>query len=159
MGFWNSNLRKAKKAHTCEYCGKTISVGESYFRETGVFEGDFNDYCLCYRCHEVLPYFKAELSYELGNFFDDLCESELTCCPNCDKYNSHNHHFSSDRSSLTMECIECGKVFTIDLSLEAITKFFTTPPDCSICKNRHLCQNYPCFCINYNRFRPEVPVR
>ena len=43
MSFWNSTTHIARKLHRCEYCGKQIGVGEQYSRETGVYDGEFND--------------------------------------------------------------------------------------------------------------------
>ena len=50
MSFWNSRTRIARIPHRCEYCGKQIEVGEQYSRETGVYDGEFNDYSMCSRC-------------------------------------------------------------------------------------------------------------
>lgn len=63
MSFWNSIERKARKEHSCIYCGKTIEKGETYSRESGTFEGEFNDYCLCLRCVWLINSFETDNEY------------------------------------------------------------------------------------------------
>jgi len=121
MSFWKSREHKARKVHKCLYCGRTIEVGEIYDRETGVFEGDFNDYCLCLRCLFLVDKYERN-GDELGNFYDTLLEQYLMPCPSCDSINLRTHNFSKDKMSCECECGSCGEKWTADLSIEGIKK-------------------------------------
>ena len=129
MSFWESRTHRARKKHHCEYCGKVIEVGETYSRETGMYEGDFNDYCLCMRCRNVISYFKYDCSYELGEFADDLFNTDFLECPKCHRNNSRTYDFSQDMSSIKLECDNCDNVYIVDLSEQAIEKFFKRSKD------------------------------
>ena len=77
MSFWNSRHLTAKKEHKCIYCGKKILIGERYHRETGTFEGDFNDYCLCELCKPVV------MKYDEGEELSSLFQNSVIECPKC----------------------------------------------------------------------------
>ena len=124
MSFWRSRNHRAKKRHRCEYCGKIIEAGELYSRETGVYEWDFNDYCLCLRCVSIIPYFKDKYSFELGNFVDDVFNSDLLECPKCHGNNSREYYFAPDMQNIKLECDICGNTYVVDLSKQAIKKHF-----------------------------------
>ncbi len=126
MSFWKSIERKAKKKHYCAYCGKTIKPGEVYSRETGIYEGQFDDYCLCVRCREALTYFKDTSfgDYELGHFVNDLFESDMLECPQCHRCNHRDYEFSEDMDSINLQCDECEHYYIVDLSLDSIVAHF-----------------------------------
>lgn len=124
MSFWNSTTHIARKLHRCEYCGKQIGAGEQYSRETGVYDGEFNDYCMCRRCREVWTYLSGEYSDELGCLFDDLVNSDVLRCPKCGSVDLSEYDFSDDMLSVGCECDRCGHNYTVDLSAEAIKKHF-----------------------------------
>ena len=123
MEFWKSKKRKARKPHNCEYCGAGIKVGETYFRESGMAFGDFDDYCLCERCKSVLPYF-AEGRDELGEFYDDLFNTDICECPKCGSIIHYDYEFADNMKKIDLECDECGHCYTVDLSAEAIKAYF-----------------------------------
>lgn len=124
MSFWNSRYRKARKEHRCEYCGKKIKIGETYSRETGIYEGDFNDYAMCARCRAIWHDMTSSWSDELGEFRDDLFENDLVMCPACGSVNRQDYDFAEDMQSVTCECLDCGREYTVDLSAEAILAVF-----------------------------------
>lgn len=117
MSFWKSRQYKSKKQHRCEYCDKTIEVGEEYSRETGTFEGDFQDFCLCFRCDFVID--KFENDEYLGDFYETVFENFLDC-PACGDCNLREHEFSADKMSCECECDHCDEKWTADLSIEGI---------------------------------------
>lgn len=123
MEFWNSRRHKARKKHCCEYCGAVIEVGETYSRETGKAEGEFQDYCLCERCKSVLPYF-TENRDELGEFVDDLWNSDICECPKCGSIYHRDYEFTDNMKAIDLECDKCGHCYTVDLSAEAISAYF-----------------------------------
>lgn len=108
------------------YCGKKIAKGECYSRETGIYGGDFNDYCLCERCRNVIVLFKEPIEYELGSFFDDLENTGILDCPKCKTSNMRNHTMSSDRMSIEVECRKCDCKHVVDLSENNISNYFRT---------------------------------
>ena len=47
---WKSSQPKARKAHRCEYCNRTILPGEVYSRSEGLWDGVFQTLKLCTEC-------------------------------------------------------------------------------------------------------------
>lgn len=45
---------KARKEHTCDFCGKKIVKGEEYRRSTHVYEGQIYDWHGCDRCKKYV---------------------------------------------------------------------------------------------------------
>lgn len=117
MSFWKSKKHKAKKQHRCEYCGRYIQIGEEYDRETGTFEGDFQDYCLCFRCLFIID--KLENDEYLGDFYDMVFDNFLDC-PACGKHNLIAYEFTDDRMSCECECDCCREKWIVDLSIDGI---------------------------------------
>jgi DNA-directed RNA polymerase subunit RPC12/RpoP len=124
MSFWNSRTRIARIPHRCEYCGKQIEVGEQYSRETGVYDGEFNDYSMCSRCKGAWTYLSGESCGELGNLFDDVMETDILHCPICGGFNLREYDFADDMLSVECQCDKCDHKYMVDLSEEAIKKHF-----------------------------------
>lgn len=123
MEFWESRKHKARKNHCCEYCGAGIKVGETYFRETGKAWGEFSDYCLCERCKSVLGYFTEDRD-ELGEFYEDLFNTDICECPECGSIFHYDYEFADNMKKIDLECDKCGHCYTVDLSAEAIIAYF-----------------------------------
>ena len=45
--------RRAKKAHKCGECGRTIEPGETYESVSGIYDGSFDTYKTCLQCCSV----------------------------------------------------------------------------------------------------------
>lgn len=118
MSFWNSIKRKARKEHKCIYCSKTIEKGETYSRETGTFEEDFYDYCLCLRCAWLIGIF-ADEEY-LADINETLFENDLIVCPYCSSTNLREYDISKDKMLMDCECDNCDEKWVADLSIEGI---------------------------------------
>nr|MDD3417570.1 hypothetical protein [Lachnospiraceae bacterium] len=121
MSFWNSRKHKARKEHKCQYCGKKILIGETYNRETGIYESEFNDYCLCERCRWVLTNIDNE-SDELGDFYDAIFEFDLVSCPSCGSINLREYDMSDDMQTMECECDKCDTKWIADLSIDGLKK-------------------------------------
>ena len=48
--FGSTSTRRARKAHQCEECLRTILEGETYERHAGVWEGSFFTFISCGHC-------------------------------------------------------------------------------------------------------------
>lgn len=121
MSFWNSQwIEKARKPHTCLYCGRTIQPGERYSYECGTYEDEFQHYNLCERCRYLCE--KYEHDDTLGEFADTLWENDLLICPSCGSINLSGHEFSDDMMSCQCECDECGEKWTSDLTIEGLKR-------------------------------------
>lgn len=129
MNFWNSrHVTKTKKEHRCIYCRCKIKTGSSCWHETGTYDGDFNDYRICERCHHLFTDYRQEFipDNEIGDFFiDDLQNTDILDCPKCGKQNFREYDFSSDCLSISIECDNCDHKYTVDLSIEGIDKYFS----------------------------------
>jgi hypothetical protein len=119
VSFWKSIKRKARKKHNCEYCSKEIKKGEKYSRETGTFEGDFNDYCLCLRCTWFLDTFRTESEY-LQDLYSELFEEDLISCCECGSYRVDIQDISEDKQVLSCRCRKCSTEWEQDISLESL---------------------------------------
>lgn len=120
MSFWKSVEHKAQKKHCCELCHKAIQVGEKYSRQTGVVEGDFQDYCLCLRCLWLL---KQHPGREvIGDIWELLSDYDYISCPNCGAYNYEIEEVDEDIENLTFSCGKCGNWWLENLSLEELKK-------------------------------------
>ena len=119
MSFWNSvYVNKSRKEHFCIYCETNIAKGNSCWHETGIFEGDFNDYYLCGRCKELInsgyPWY--ENGEGLGTLFDNLVNSDIVICPDCKSYNYSYVEHIFDPEAYVFECKNCKKIYKIYLS-------------------------------------------
>jgi hypothetical protein len=124
MGFWNStHVKHSRKKRLCEYCDEMIGIGDSYFRETGVFNGDFNDYAFCERCKSVWTeyVFGEESEFSRGDFNNYFLPAhpELRRCPSC---GSTDTDFKGQTGKWldAYICCECEARFDVNLSFEAI---------------------------------------
>jgi hypothetical protein len=75
----NRAIRKARKAHECSMCGRTIEPGESYDWSSNVYDGDFYVWKQCAHCDAMvrilnLHYWAAFPDEGLGP--DDVGEFE-----------------------------------------------------------------------------------
>lgn len=119
MSFWNSIKRKARKEHSCIYCRKTIAKGEEYSRETGTFEGDFNDYCLCLRCAWLIDTFETDNEY-LADIWETLFNNDLIPCPSCGSNNLREYDMIENKQEMECECDKCNEKWVADLSIEGL---------------------------------------
>jgi hypothetical protein len=122
--FWNSTLiRISRQVHKCEHCYGKIDKGQSYYRETGKYEGEFCDYALCLRCKKLLNSGNENWTDEdeLGEFHEKFMDSEFSKCPSCRITNISKSFYSENMLSAHFIC-ECGKEYTVDLSAENLLK-------------------------------------
>lgn len=54
MECYTKSFPKARKNHTCEYCGQIINAGEQYSIEQGKWEGEFFTRKLHLHCEKIL---------------------------------------------------------------------------------------------------------
>ena len=119
MSFWKESfIKSARKEHTCVYCNKDIKVGDTYIRETGIFEGDFNDYCLCPRCQYLVN--KYDSGEVLSCLYDTLVENDYIVCPACGSINFKDFKVCEDKNSVYGECRDCGDKFATMITLDAL---------------------------------------
>lgn len=57
LEFYTDEYPKARKPHTCEFCGRTIERGERYAKQTGKCDGEFFSRSLCQTCDKILNAF------------------------------------------------------------------------------------------------------
>jgi len=123
MSFWESKkIKKTRKLHRCEYCGALIPIGSTCNNEVGTYEGDFYNYHLCERCVSFMDIYRDKTESELGDFSDELANTDLLDCPVCNKCNHREYDFKDNKQSISLECDDCGHKWIVDLSLEAIDK-------------------------------------
>ena len=126
MSFWNSTLiKKSRTIHRCEYCHAKIGSGQSYYRETGKLNDEFNDYALCLRCRALLISNVSSWNDdndELGNFDEAFTESGFIKCPECGCTDLLDETYSENMLSVELTCEGCEKIYTVDLSADNLLK-------------------------------------
>lgn len=124
MSFWKeTHIKKSRSKHRCEYCCGVIFPGKSYFRETGVYYGDFNDYCICERCRTALDFFNFDENLDhLASFYDELLNSDILDCLNCGRNSLREYEFTDNATFCNCECDNCGKMYIVDLSKQKFEK-------------------------------------
>ena len=124
MSFWNSRtVSKTRKQYRCELCRAKIEIGTSCQHESGIFEGEFQDYRLCHRCHALLLHgdpWLDEWDNTIGDFADCLFGGDYCRCPKCNQLSWREYDFSDDMMSVTMECDNCDHFYTVDLSADTL---------------------------------------
>lgn len=69
MNFASTKTVRARKAHSCEECGRTIHPAETYHRTAGSYEGDFFTNVACGHCSVFRRYIdRADSNYCEGYF-------------------------------------------------------------------------------------------
>ena len=65
--------RKARKAHKCEECNRSIDAGETYYYGTGMYDGDFSTHKICRHCWVACEWLNANCSGFLHNtVYEDI---------------------------------------------------------------------------------------
>jgi len=121
MSFWNSRHLKARKQHICIYCNKAILPGETYWRETGTFDGDFNDYCLDEVCKVAVHKF-VENGEELGNLFESLTAQGIVECPDCKSDYVSFKRRENGTHKYHCTCNRCDREWEIEITEEMINE-------------------------------------
>ena len=86
-------IRKARKAHTCDLCSKGIHPGETYrysFNKDGGTAYPFSTHLQCWKIATALwEWFDPDEGISEGHFEDDLREyCWRFVCPHCQKWSS-----------------------------------------------------------------------
>ena len=80
MELISSKITKARKEHACDYCGKTIKVGEEYDYAKCVSEGYLYVWKACLQCLEFIDKFKIEGDDGIGpDYIQDAVNNEFSC--------------------------------------------------------------------------------
>ncbi len=58
---YTAKVVKARKAHTCEECGRNIEPGENYERASGIWEDEPHTYKTCRQCLALREYVEAHI--------------------------------------------------------------------------------------------------
>jgi hypothetical protein len=72
----------ARVAHTCHCCPETIRPGDIHFRASWVYEGRYDSFRRCARCHLLyLELVKLHRKHDIRDEFGDLMgvDPELNC--------------------------------------------------------------------------------
>ena len=82
--FKEEQIKAARFKHRCDLCGTFIAAGESYFRQSGKFEGEFFNSVLHERCKEVVGKYCRDCSDDGGwdsdDVYDWIRDDECTEC-------------------------------------------------------------------------------
>jgi len=71
--FFNADLVKARKPHTCCACRNMIAPGETYERSAGKFDGYFHSYRTCLTCVRIRTEFAGPMGPELrGHVYESF---------------------------------------------------------------------------------------
>ena len=76
--FYQSEMRKARKAHRCGECSRTIEPGETYQYASGKCEGEMYDAKTCSLCLALIEWARAHvpcLCIEHGNSIENVFDA------------------------------------------------------------------------------------
>lgn len=88
--FYRKTVRKARKPHRCDLCRSQIEIGETYFYESGKFEGSMFENHVCNDCNPLQEAFfrinrnDLDGGYTWDNLIDDI---NGIVCDDCRKEN------------------------------------------------------------------------
>lgn len=87
--FYTQKYPKARKKHKCEYCEKTIEIGEQYSYQSGKCGGEFYARELCLVCHNIASEYSPYINDDFLNWdsVSDLLDDNY--CNGC-KHGRHN---------------------------------------------------------------------
>jgi hypothetical protein len=120
MSFWNTRqIKRTKKPHQCQFCGRIIPAGSSCESNSGTFDGEFNYYHLCNRCVKFIQVHNCDLSdgFNLGDFYDCICDLRVDCPECASQYYQYDHVWDVSKMSCTYECDECDNKWVVDYSM------------------------------------------
>lgn len=111
-------VKKTKKPHTCEFCGRVIPSGSlSIYHWKGLWDGEFQNSYACYWCNENKDRFVDYFDYEIIDFWDCLREDvfydEFRKYRECDCIDERgfagNIEAKFEGDYLIFKCEDCGK--------------------------------------------------
>lgn len=68
---FKKSLRKARRLHSCQECGETITIGESHEYVTGCWDGNWDSMRTCLPCVAVRDHFACE-GFVYGHVWSDI---------------------------------------------------------------------------------------
>lgn len=71
VNFEPFRVKKSRKTHICGECGVKISVGDTYLKNSGIWNGKFFRYKICVTCESVRVVFFTNGS-ALGGLWEDF---------------------------------------------------------------------------------------
>lgn len=78
MSLITSTYRKARKEHTCSYCGRTIKAGDTYLADNIADNGTVYNWKTCKQCEQLLEkyplYDYTGDGIDCWDFFDHVQE-------------------------------------------------------------------------------------
>lgn len=79
-------VKKSRKPHRCHICECEIPAGSSYYRESGMYSGEFFDRCTCKPCDGIRrDYLSFYETYEYDN--DGVrCYAQDAVCHDCPQF-------------------------------------------------------------------------
>ena len=96
-----NETRKARKPHTCFFCGETIEKGETYHYQSSIWDNTVWEFHEHLKCHdisiEIWDYCDLEEGMSDEDFQDackDICQEFV--CPDCPKWNNEIEDWCDD---------------------------------------------------------------
>ena len=96
-------VRKARKPHKCDWCGKSIGKGEQYEYQKYVYDGEMYDWKAHLSCSRIATaiwdYVDPDEGMSSDEFMDgcqEVCQRFI--CPDCPKWNKEYEECEDDES-------------------------------------------------------------
>ena len=113
---------KIRKKHSCVLCGRTIPLGKKAWNNTGMFEGDWQNWYMCIPCND-------NIEVEYGEDISDedfstwlYSQPDSSKCPSCGEESYIDWDFSANGENVEFECGECDHKWEKHIGFDAKEK-------------------------------------
>ena len=101
--------RKARKPHSCDFCGKTIEKGEIYDWSKHIYDDDLYEWHSHERCSKIATEIRDYADPDEGMCEEDFSEGcrdicQQFVCPDCPRFNREYEECEDDKAYCT-ECL------------------------------------------------------
>ena len=106
----STTWRTARKAHTCNYCRRTIQPGERYEHYVGKYDGELYTWRAHEKCvfiaHEIWDYVDPDEGMNDDDFYEDECDESYCMDKLYDFLKKYELYSIREHYSLVWKCRE-----------------------------------------------------
>ena len=109
-------VKRTRKPHTCEFCGRVIDVGESALNCFCVDGSDVHGYYLCGWCMSNMSSVTDEQEFIPGELYEHVLNAlDRPKCESCGN-DDIDIDLNTKCGNVILKCNECANIWQIDLA-------------------------------------------